>query len=129
MDLLSLGKGALALIRTFDGNHVKKKELELEIQRDVNIFNSEKLRLEGELLKAQSSIIKTEMKGSWIQRNWRPITMLTFLVLVVFDSFGWIHNRLSNEAWTLLQIGLGGYVGGRTLEKVVPSLTGLVKKR
>ena len=54
-----------------------------------------------------------------MQRNWRPITMLTFLVLVVCDSFGFLKFRLNNEAWLLLQIGLGGYVVGRTGEKIV----------
>lgn len=44
--------------------------------------------------------------------------MLTFLILVVCDSFGWLAFILSNEAWTLLQIGLGGYIVGRTVEKI-----------
>ena len=44
--------------------------------------------------------------------------MLTFLGLVVFDSFGVLPFRLVKEAWLLLQIGLGGYVVGRTYEKV-----------
>jgi len=45
---------------------------------------------------------------SWLQRIWRPLTMLSFLALVVADSFGLLVFRLSAEAWTLLQIGLGG---------------------
>ena len=48
--------------------------------------------------------------------------MLTFLVLVVCDSFGLLKFRLCNEAWTLLQIGLGGYVIGRTGEKIVDKI-------
>ena len=68
----------------------------------------------------KSKAIEAEAKGeSWLQRNWRPITMLTFLVLVVCDSFGILAFRLSNEAWTLLQIGIGGYVVGRSGEKIV----------
>ena len=46
------------------------------------------------------------------------MTMLTFLILVVCDSFGWLAFRLSNEAWALLQIGFGGYVVCRTGEKI-----------
>ena len=68
-------------------------------------------------LDAQLSLLVTEMSGNNLQRNWRPITMLTFLVLVVCDSFGWLTNPLAPEAWTLLQIGLGGYVVGRSMEK------------
>jgi len=43
--------------------------------------------------------------------------MLVFLGLVVADSFGWLPNPLPPQAWTLLQIGLGGYVVGRSVEK------------
>ena len=42
--------------------------------------------------------------------------------LVVCDSFGWLANPLASEAWTLLQIGLGGYVTSRGVEKVVGKL-------
>ena len=76
------------------------------------------MEYESKLLDAQGRIV--EAKGqSWIQRNWRPITMFTFLVLVVCDSFGFLKSRLKNEAWLLLQIGIDGYVVGRTGEKIV----------
>ena len=75
---------------------------------------------EKQLLDAKTKIIVAEASGqSYIQSNWRPITMLVFLALVVADSFGLLAFRLSDEAWTLLQIGLGGYVVGRTGEKIV----------
>lgn len=76
---------------------------------------------EKQLLDSQSKIIIAEAQGgSWLQQSWRPITMLVFLALVVFDSFGWLPNRLAPQAWTLLQLGLGGYVIGRSFEKVAP---------
>jgi hypothetical protein len=63
---------------------VKQKMFEMQ----VGAFNKAE-EYEKELLKAKASIIMAEAQGqSWIQRNWRPITMLTFLVLVVADSFG-----------------------------------------
>lgn len=72
-----------------------------------------------QLLDAQTKIVLAEAQGgSWLQRNWRPITMITFLVLVVCDSFGLLKFRLADQAWTLLQLGLGGYVVGRSVEKV-----------
>ena len=68
-------------------------------------------------------LVAAEAGGqSWLQRNWRPLTMLAFLVLVIADSFGLLAFRLSAEAWQLLQIGLGGYVVGRSVEKIVPRL-------
>ena len=74
---------------------------------------------ESQLLDARTKAVLAEAQGgSWLQRNWRPITMLTFLVLVVCDSFGLLKFRLADQAWTLLQLGLGGYVVGRSVEKV-----------
>ncbi len=82
---------------------------------------------EAKLLDAKSGIILAEAKSeSWIASNWRPITMLTFLVLVVCDSFGWLPFRLAAQAWSLLQIGLGGYVVGRSVEKTAAPLVSAV---
>lgn len=88
---------------------------------------------ETRLLDAKSSIVKAEAQSSsWLASNWRPTTMLTFLVLVVCDAFGWLPFRLAAECWSLLQLGLGGYVVGRSVEKVAPSIvaavTAMVKK-
>lgn len=85
---------------------------------------------ELQLLDAQQKIVVAEAQGnSWLQRSWRPLTMLTFLVLVVCDSFGLLHSPLAPEAWTLLQIGLGGYVAGRSLEKIVPGVVNAIKQQ
>lgn len=81
--------------------------------------------LEVQALEARSKNVEAEINGhSWLQRNWRPITMLTFLVLVILDSLGLLANPLPKEAWLLLQLGLGGYVAGRSVEKVADKLIG-----
>ncbi len=49
--------------------------------------------------------------------------MLSFLGLVVADAFGLLAFRLADQAWLLLQIGLGGYVVGRSVEKISPQIT------
>jgi Holin of 3TMs, for gene-transfer release len=74
---------------------------------------------EQTLLDGQQKVIAAEASsGNLLTSSWRPITMLTFLALVVCDSFGWLHSPLAPQAWTLLQIGLGGYTVGRSVEKV-----------
>ena len=96
-----------------------KKEMS-KIQSDIQI---RVLDYEKEMLVAKTSIINSESNGqSWLQRNWRPITMLTFLCLVVCDSFGLLTFRLADEAWTVLQSGMGGYVIGRSCEKIIPQV-------
>ena len=85
------------------------------------------LDYETQLNTTRAEIVRAEAAGgSWLQRSWRPITMLTFLLLVCCDAFGWLPFRLAGEAWQLLQLGLGGYVIGRSAEKVAPALAAAI---
>lgn len=78
---------------------------------------------EQQLLDGQQKVIAAEASsGNWLTSSWRPLTMLTFLLLVVFDSFGWLPNKLAPQAWTLLQVGIGGYTIGRSMEKIAPTV-------
>jgi len=78
------------------------------------------LQIESKALEVRSNIIIAEANGqSWLQRNWRPASMATFLILVVLDSFNLLPSPLAPQAWTLLQVGLGGYVVGRSAEKTM----------
>ena len=123
--IASIFKPATDLI---DNLHTSDEEKQIQANTLVALQNQitgKMLDLDAQLLAAQSKIITAEANGqSWMQRNWRPITMLTFLMLVVFDSFGWLANPLADQAWTLLQIGLGGYVVGRSGEKIVKQIKG-----
>ena len=122
----SIFKPAAKLIddlHTSDHEKLQVKQAMFELQ--VEAFNKAE-EYESQLLDAKKTIITAEAQSqSWIARNWRPITMLTFLVLVVGDSLGLLATPLASEAWTLLQLGLGGYVVGRSTEKVA----GILKER
>lgn len=124
LDFLSgVVKPITDLIDNLTTTDEERGKLKNEMTKIENEFLGKALEYEAKLLDSRSRIVGAEAKGqSWLQRNWRPITMLTFLILVVCDSFGWLAFRLSNEAWTLLQIGLGGYVVGRTGEKIVEKI-------
>lgn len=103
---------------------VKAKLFELQTGLTTRLMD-----YEARLLEAKTQVITAEAQGqSWLQRSWRPITMLTFLVLVVADTFGLTAFRLADEAWTLLQIGLGGYVIGRSAEKLAPQIAKVMRK-
>jgi hypothetical protein len=127
MDILSfiggIFKPAAELIDNMHTSTEEKLTLKNKLTLIENTMTAKVIDYETKLLAAKTSIITAEATGeSWMQRNWRPITMLTFLGLVVCDSFGWLANPLAGEAWTLLQIGLGGYVTSRGVEKVVSKL-------
>lgn len=49
------------------------------------------------------------------------------IVQVLGARNNWFEIRF-NEAWGLLKIGLGGYVIGRSAEKIAPTLKGAMKK-
>ena len=94
-----------------------------------------KLDQEGKLteLKAQAQIINTEAASQhWLAANWRPITMLIFVALIVARWFGWAAPNLAEEEyiklWSIVELGLGGYVIGRSVEKIIPTIAGALKK-
>ena len=77
-------------------------------------------------LTARSEIVKTEAASShWLAANWRPITMLTFTALIVARWMGWAAPNLAESEylalWDIVQVGLGGYVVGRSAEKIIPA--------
>lgn len=79
-------------------------------------------KLDSMIAEHQSTVVSSEAQGNWLQRSWRPITMLTFLVLVIFNQFGLLIIPLAEDIWDLFKVGLGGYIGGRSLEKVVATI-------
>ena len=79
--------------------------------------------VEIEEIKAAASIVAAEAQGeSWLQRNWRPILMLVFTYIVLHNYVlaplaGYPPVEIPPNMWHLLQIGVGGYVVGRSAEK------------
>lgn len=80
----------------------------------------------------QAGLISKEAAGNWLQRSWRPIVMLMFAFVVVYAYFLQpaffpnavnVRPELPEEFWGLLKIGLGGYVVGRSVEKVAETVT------
>lgn len=81
------------------------------------------LQYEKDAFESRAKIIEAEAKSEhWLTAIWRPVTMLTFLALCVGDSLGFLSSPLRDEAWSLLQLGLGGYVVGRSAEKITKSV-------
>mgnify|MGYP000604448139 CR=1 FL=1 len=124
LDLIAgIFKPAAELI---DELHTSEEEKIIQQRRLLEIqamVLDSSLQYEKELMTAKANIVTAEAKSEhWITATWRPITMLTFLALAVGDSLGWLPNPLKDEAWMLLQLGLGGYVVGRSAEKVIQTV-------
>jgi hypothetical protein len=95
----------------------------------ITVFQNADLGKFTSLLKAQAGIIMAEANGhSWLQRNWRPMLMLIFMIIIANNYI--IHPYLSlftekslelevpQNLWDLLKIGVGGYVVGRSGETI-----------
>ena len=96
----------------------KSKMLEVQAAAMQQVFD-----YETQALTARANIVNSEASSeNWIASSWRPITMLTFMVLAVGDSLGLLATPLRDEAWMLLQLGLGGYVVGRSGEKIAQTI-------
>lgn len=85
------------------------------------------LAAETELAKAGSEVVRTEAASSnFLASSWRPILMLVFGGLIVARWFGWSAPGLpaaeALELWSIVKLGLGGYVIGRSVEKVTPQI-------
>ena len=108
----------------------------LEVEREINMAlmsNSQAIE------QAAASVILAESKSEhWITATWRPILMLTITAIV-----GWnfliaplielavllstndqvpLSIPLPEQLWNLLMIGVGGYVVGRSGEKIAKNL-------
>lgn len=104
----------------------------VELERDFQIRMAE---IDAENAKTAAEVIVAEARSqSWMARNWRPLTMLTFTFIVAFNYilsplFGLPYLEMPDNLWDLLQIGMGGYVFGRTVEKIAPAVADALKKK
>ncbi len=126
--VLGLVQGPLAKI--LDA-HIADAELKHKLAAEIETQLMTQLSKADEL---GAGVVQAEVKSEhWLTRSWRPLLMLllmAFLVLVGFllpvaDLILGHHVKfeprwqlLPPEFWPFLQIGMGGYIGGRTLEKL-----------
>ena len=93
-----------------------------------NEMNAKVLEYQAEIAQYQSQVIIAEAKGnSWLQRNWRPSLMAIFGIIVANNYilapylealFNWtVVLEIPEQLWSLLKLGVGGYIGGRSVEK------------
>lgn len=111
----------------------------LEAQRKLTemtlAFQSHMADVDVEWAKTQASVVTAEAQGSsWLQRNWRPISMLAFVFVILFHyvfgpMFGLKQIDLPPDLWTVVQVGFGGYVFGRTVEKVTPQIADAITSK
>jgi len=108
---------------------VEDKDLQAKLKAQLN---EQLLKSSTEELKAAASIVEAEAKAGWFAASWRPLLMYVLIFVLVFNYIfapiikmitGLVVGfELPGDVWTLLQIGLGGYVVGRSGESIARTL-------
>lgn len=104
---------------------VEDRDLAAKLKHDLTQQLIAKQNVELET--AAKVLVAEAQSESWITQSWRPITMLTFTGLVVARWLGLtvdIPMEIEKELWQVIQLGIGGYVLGRSAEKVVREYNG-----
>ncbi len=101
--------------------------LKAQVQLEMTAMDFSSLEKE---IDAKAKILVAEIQGkSWIQRTWRPILMLTIVAIVannyiIFPYLSMFTDKvvildLPDKLYNLMSIGVGGYIVGRSGEKIV----------
>ncbi|MFO0467522.1 MAG: 3TM-type holin [bacterium] len=103
-----------------------RAQAEAEIAKQLLASSAELERAAGEIVLAEA---RSEHR---LTASWRPILMLTFGALIVARWLGYSAPGISEaevlKLWDIVQLGLGGYVIGRSAEKVAPQIVAALKK-
>lgn len=113
------------VIRRLFPDPAEAAKAQLEIQMEL-------MKRQAELETAAADIVRAEAGSEhWLTASWRPILMLTFGGLIVARWLGFAAPGLSEaevvKLWSIVELGIGGYVIGRSAEKVLPALAEAVR--
>jgi len=92
--------------------------------------------MQEKYLAAQQTVLKAELEhGNWLAKSWRPMTMLSFMGFVVWFGIGTAFEipvpseSFINSMMGLIKLGMGGYIIGRSGEKIAVNVVGALKKK
>ena len=88
----------------------------------------------ADIEQAAADVVKTEAQSEhWLTATWRPIVMLTLTGMIVARWMGYSAPGISEaealKLWGIVEIGLGGYVIGRSAEKIAPMVAEAMRRR
>ena len=93
----------------------RKAKLQQQIQKRL-------LGLKETLIEKRGDAVKAEIEGeSWLQQSWRPISMLAMIAMIGAYWLGVtpdLPQYAVERMYGLVKLGLGGYVIGRSAEKI-----------
>ena len=125
--------GAIAPLAKILFSTIEKAVPDKDLQEKLKAqLQTELLQSHTEELKAAASIVEAEAKAGPFTSSWRPLLMYVLIFILVWNYIlgpiikiftgSVISFELPGDVWTLLQIGLGGYVVGRSGESIARTL-------
>lgn len=112
---------ASKLVDNLHTSDEERMQLRNELAKIQESAMSKMMDLEKTAMEAQSKVQVAEASsGYWLTANWRPLTSIIIVGLIVLGSFGWIE--VGKEIYDLAEIFLGAYAGGRSVEKLGKAL-------
>lgn len=105
----------------------EKAKAKIDLARLQNEFSLKLMEADYKFAQYQAETVQAEIASkSWLARNWRPILMLTFNYIILHNYviaplFGADYLPIPGDLWDLLKIGIGGYIVGRSAEKIIPT--------
>jgi hypothetical protein len=114
------------VVKSFQDRKATEAEVRAEVEKAV-------MGVIADVSKSQADVVMAEARGeNWLQRNWRPMTAvafsftLVFYVLIMPIMVAWLGvppvrtgDLILEWTFQIILVCLGGYIGGRSIEKVV----------
>jgi hypothetical protein len=121
--------GVKGILDKFIHSPEDKAQASLDLGKLQHAVTQDALQFEIERVKAQSAVIIAEAKSGFLSRSWRPILMLSLTAILVNNFLvypygagnGAVMLEFPPEFWVMLQVGIGGYIGARSAEKIIPA--------
>ena len=125
--------GAVAPLAKVLFSTIEKAVPDKDLQEKLKAqLQTQLLQSHTQELKAAASIIEAEAKAGWFASSWRPLLMYVLIFILVWNyvigpvikvfTGAIISFELPGDVWTLLNVGLGGYVVGRSAESVARTM-------
>ena len=125
--------GAVAPLAKVLFSTIEKAVPDKDLQEKLKAqLQTQLLQSHTQELTAAAKIIEAEAKAGWFASSWRPLLMYVLIFILVWNYVigpvikifmgAVITFELPGDVWSLLQIGLGSYVLGRSAESVARTM-------
>jgi hypothetical protein len=136
---MGLVQGPIArILEAYVADLTLRRKLAAEIEQQVMAHLTRTAEL------GQQVVLAEVQSEHWLSRSWRPMLMLLLMgflliagfILPIADALAgrtlpfeprW--QMLPEGFWNFLAVGMGGYIGGRSLEKVAGAVAGAAGAR